>query len=244
MLCDRKGTYRAFTFALPSAETRKISVHLFNFFEKMKALRLLVPAIFSLLALAACKNDPKTTSTNTASPNVADAPMVSPQKVAYICPMDCEQGKTYDQPGTCPVCKMDLEVAGSDQLRHAAIEIAAAAKNNSLPPDNPNKMLEEEVNTLHDQVMKESSEMERVGRQLKEDFKTVQVDARNPYTLAIAEISRAGFDMMAWMRDYHAPSDMTQEEANKYLKEQKASMLKIRSAVDKALADGKKLHKD
>ena len=26
----------------------------------------------------------------------------------YQCPMDCEEGKTYEEPGTCPVCKMDL----------------------------------------------------------------------------------------------------------------------------------------
>ncbi len=27
---------------------------------------------------------------------------------AYQCPMDCEKGKTYAEPGTCPVCKMEL----------------------------------------------------------------------------------------------------------------------------------------
>ncbi len=27
----------------------------------------------------------------------------------YQCPMDCEHGKTYDNPGKCPVCEMDLE---------------------------------------------------------------------------------------------------------------------------------------
>lgn len=27
----------------------------------------------------------------------------------YQCPMDCEKGKTYDKPGKCPVCEMDLE---------------------------------------------------------------------------------------------------------------------------------------
>lgn len=27
----------------------------------------------------------------------------------YACPMDCENGKTYDADGTCPVCKMDLK---------------------------------------------------------------------------------------------------------------------------------------
>ena len=29
--------------------------------------------------------------------------------VVYQCPMDCEKGKTYSQPGQCPVCGMDLE---------------------------------------------------------------------------------------------------------------------------------------
>lgn len=27
----------------------------------------------------------------------------------YQCPMDCEDGKTYDEPGKCPVCNMDLK---------------------------------------------------------------------------------------------------------------------------------------
>lgn len=31
------------------------------------------------------------------------------EKATYQCPMDCEKGKTYDKPGQCPVCGMDLE---------------------------------------------------------------------------------------------------------------------------------------
>ncbi|MBL4658212.1 MAG: hypothetical protein JKX73_09450 [Flavobacteriales bacterium] len=27
---------------------------------------------------------------------------------SYKCPMDCEAGKTYEEPGACPVCHMDL----------------------------------------------------------------------------------------------------------------------------------------
>lgn len=27
----------------------------------------------------------------------------------YQCPMDCENGKTYETAGSCPVCKMDLK---------------------------------------------------------------------------------------------------------------------------------------
>ncbi len=197
--------------------------------------------MFVMLAFA-CKNDPKTTANSTPSTNLTETPM--PQKVVYICPMDCEQGKTYDQPGQCPVCKMDLEPATSEQLRHAVTEIATAAETSSLPTTDPNKTLEEEVNALHDEVMKESSEMERVGRQIKEEFKTVQgEEKRKAYIKAIAEISRAGFDMMAWMRDYHAPTDLPPAEANRYLREQKASMIKIQAAVKKALEDGKKLPK-
>ena len=27
----------------------------------------------------------------------------------YQCPMNCENGKSYTEPGKCPVCKMDLK---------------------------------------------------------------------------------------------------------------------------------------
>ncbi len=27
---------------------------------------------------------------------------------AYMCPMECEGNKTYDHPGKCPICGMDL----------------------------------------------------------------------------------------------------------------------------------------
>ncbi len=31
----------------------------------------------------------------------------------YQCPMYCEDGKTYDKPGSCPVCEMEItEVTG------------------------------------------------------------------------------------------------------------------------------------
>lgn len=35
--------------------------------------------------------------------------------VMYQCPMDCEKGKLYDQPGSCPVCKMDLTAVAAPQ---------------------------------------------------------------------------------------------------------------------------------
>ena len=40
-----------------------------------------------------------------------DNSTISPeQKTAlYQCPMQCEGDKTYDKPGKCPVCGMDLQ---------------------------------------------------------------------------------------------------------------------------------------
>ena len=35
------------------------------------------------------------------------------EKVVYQCPMDCENGKTYDEPGQCPVCEMDIKAIKS-----------------------------------------------------------------------------------------------------------------------------------
>lgn len=29
-------------------------------------------------------------------------------KITYHCPMKCEDEKTYDKKGTCPICEMDL----------------------------------------------------------------------------------------------------------------------------------------
>lgn len=37
----------------------------------------------------------------------------------YQCPMKCEGEKMYEEKGTCPVCKMDLElVSKEDEHKH------------------------------------------------------------------------------------------------------------------------------
>ena len=57
----------------------------------------------SVVAFNACKHDHSKSNTQTTKsvPTSLDT--------KYICPMNCEKGKTYDQPGTCPVCNMNLE---------------------------------------------------------------------------------------------------------------------------------------
>ena len=37
-----------------------------------------------------------------------NSPDAAVQQEKYICPMNCENGKTYDKSGSCPVCGMDL----------------------------------------------------------------------------------------------------------------------------------------
>ena len=35
----------------------------------------------------------------------------------YLCPMDCEDGKTYEKPGECPKCKMDLKKVEKEEVK-------------------------------------------------------------------------------------------------------------------------------
>ena len=36
----------------------------------------------------------------------------------YACPMQCEGDKTYEKPGSCPDCKMELEAIEEDPSDH------------------------------------------------------------------------------------------------------------------------------
>ena len=55
-------------------------------------------AFLGLLVMFSCNTPPG--KTGAVDPNAT---------VVYQCPMDCENGKTYDKPGKCPICEMDLE---------------------------------------------------------------------------------------------------------------------------------------
>ncbi len=60
----------------------------------MKTLKYIWVALFTVMALQSCKSDKET------NPDLVEV---------YQCPMQCEGDKTYDEPGSCPVCKMDLK---------------------------------------------------------------------------------------------------------------------------------------
>ncbi|HET9431963.1 MAG TPA: heavy metal-binding domain-containing protein [Chitinophagaceae bacterium] len=57
------------------------------------------------VSLAACNND----ATNKSEKDSTHMASADGHQHSYRCPMNCEKGKTYDQPGKCPVCGMKLE---------------------------------------------------------------------------------------------------------------------------------------
>jgi len=54
-----------------------------------------------LLSVTSCNNGSKPNEGTTGTPEQ--------QASVYQCPMQCEGEKTYDKPGKCPVCGMELK---------------------------------------------------------------------------------------------------------------------------------------
>ncbi|GGG47351.1 hypothetical protein GCM10011414_16300 [Croceivirga lutea] len=88
----------------------------------MKNLKLIFGVIFCIALLnTSCNSTAKkeeqnneSNSTNvTATTSTVDSEVTNEKELAYSCPMDCEDGKTYAKEGKCPVCKMDLALHDS-----------------------------------------------------------------------------------------------------------------------------------
>lgn len=62
--------------------------------------------LFSVLLFASCGNN--------SNEKKNENPTEQIETAMYQCPMKCEGDKMYDKPGTCPVCKMDLELVSKD----------------------------------------------------------------------------------------------------------------------------------
>ncbi|REA58501.1 hypothetical protein DSL64_20660 [Dyadobacter luteus] len=67
-----------------------------------------------ILLLTACAGNTEKTEKSETTTEAAHAK-------AYACPMKCEGDKTYEQAGSCPVCKMELQevaMAEADSTGH------------------------------------------------------------------------------------------------------------------------------
>jgi len=77
----------------------------------MKKFILLLSVCFSV-AIVSCKETDKKmdadSDTEMHEDHAADQADMA-MAVEYQCPMDCEEGKTYDAAGACPVCAMHLK---------------------------------------------------------------------------------------------------------------------------------------
>jgi hypothetical protein len=102
-------------------ESRAISKNHHTFDGKilpMKATSLLsLLSLMILIAFTSCKEEKKATPEAPDTEIQAEKPENELKaETRYQCPMDCEHGKTYDAPGTCPVCKMDLKPVAKEAL--------------------------------------------------------------------------------------------------------------------------------
>lgn len=67
-----------------------------------KTLLILALVLMGTMIMTSCKNEKKDNEKQEIKEEVTT-------ETVYQCPMDCEHGKTYTEPGKCPVCKMDLK---------------------------------------------------------------------------------------------------------------------------------------
>lgn len=74
----------------------------------MKKLILMLAVVTVVsIAFTSCKSDKKDDVKTEEKVDVAS-------NEVYQCPMNCEDGKSYTEAGSCPVCKMDLKAKTVD----------------------------------------------------------------------------------------------------------------------------------
>ena len=73
----------------------------------MKAIKMLMMAALTIVSVSLFAQD----STKHKSK------MQIMEQMKYSCPMKCEGEKTYDKPGKCPKCGMDLTKSKKEQMK-------------------------------------------------------------------------------------------------------------------------------
>ncbi len=81
----------------------------------MKTKLLLVFSLFVALTLVttSCKESGGDNQNSESSLGAEKADLAMNDE--YLCPMDCEDGKTYSEPGDCPKCNMALKKVEKDE---------------------------------------------------------------------------------------------------------------------------------
>lgn len=74
--------------------------------------KIIFSAILAVAFLASCSGDatkPKSDSVAASAVGATGSTGTEIAAVKYQCPMKCEGEKTYDKPGKCPQCQMDMK---------------------------------------------------------------------------------------------------------------------------------------
>lgn len=75
----------------------------------MKKTLVLFAFAIASITFVSCKEEAKdTTTVEVKDAHAGHDHAEGEMHASYACPMDCEKGKHYEEPGKCPVCEMDL----------------------------------------------------------------------------------------------------------------------------------------
>jgi protein SCO1/2 len=75
-----------------------------------KTIKTAIVLLTVVMFMTSCGNNSNVKSNENATEELKSA--------MYQCPMKCEGEKMYEEKGTCPVCKMDLELVSENEHHH------------------------------------------------------------------------------------------------------------------------------
>jgi uncharacterized paraquat-inducible protein A len=78
--------------------------------------------VFAIATVAVVSCDKKAKTESATEQKEHEHTPEEAHQMAYVCPMDCEKGKTYEAEGKCPTCSMALvekKHAESDGHKHS-----------------------------------------------------------------------------------------------------------------------------
>ena len=95
----------------------------------MKAIKMLMMAALTIVSVSLFAQD----STKQKSK------MQIMEQMKYSCPMKCEGEKTYDKPGKCPKCGMDLTKSKKEQMKMEVMKTYTCPMHPDVTSDKPGK---------------------------------------------------------------------------------------------------------
>lgn len=100
--------------------------------------------------------------------------------------------------------------------------------------------MKNEVMEIHDYAMAKMGLLHEMEIQVSAATDTTKEEEMKVAASKINALKQASEDMMAWMRQYKTPDELSYEEAKKYFSEQKILIEKVKVDTDKSIEEAKK----